>query len=166
MRTGRTLQFAALATTGFWARAGAACAGPAAPDMLPLVTERYYERQGLLPVPTRRASGYRSYDVVFGAAIAVSVGSFAHDPKTAMQPMAGTSVGSMQLHRIMTKKMAMPTTGNVDKDFAAMMSIHHQMAIDMVDVLDKYGSNPELKALGAKMKAAQTEEIKQLAAYK
>lgn len=25
-------------------------------------TVRYYERQGLLPVPTRRASGYRSYD--------------------------------------------------------------------------------------------------------
>lgn len=25
-------------------------------------TVRYYERQGLLPVPTRHASGYRSYD--------------------------------------------------------------------------------------------------------
>ena len=25
-------------------------------------TVRFYERQGLMPVPTRRASGYRSYD--------------------------------------------------------------------------------------------------------
>ena len=104
--------------------------------------------------------------MVFGAALAVSAGSLAHNPKAAAQSMAGTSEGSMQLNRIMTKKMAMPMTGNVDKDFAAMMSIHHQMAIDMVDVLDKYGSNPELKAMGAKMKAAQTEEIKEMAKYK
>ena len=104
--------------------------------------------------------------MVFGAALAVSAGSFAHNPKAGTHHMAATSEGSMQLDRIMTRKMAMPMTGNVDKDFAAMMSIHHQMAIDMVDVLDKYGSNPELKAMGAKMKAAQTEEIKQLAAYK
>ncbi len=104
--------------------------------------------------------------MVFGAALAVSAGSFAHDPKASAPAMAGSSEGSMQLKHIMTKKMAMPMTGNVDKDFAAMMSIHHQMAIDMVDVLDKYGSNPELKAMGAKMKAAQTEEIKELAAYK
>lgn len=102
--------------------------------------------------------------MVFGAALAVSAGSFAHNPKAAS--MADTSEGSMQLKRIMTKKMAMPMTGNVDKDFAAMMSIHHQMAIDMVDVLDKYGSNPDLKAMGAKMKAAQTDEIKAMAAYK
>ena len=104
--------------------------------------------------------------MVFGAALAVSAGSFAHDPKATTQPMAGHSQGSMELNRIMTMKMSMPMTGNVDKDFAAMMSIHHQMAIDMVDVLQKYGSNPDLKAMGAKMKAAQTEEIQQLAKYK
>ena len=105
-----------------------------------------------------------------GAVLAVSAGAFAHQPKPtmglhAMQPMAAHSEGSMQLHRIMTKKMPMPMSGNVDKDFAIMMSVHHQMAIDMVDVLMKHGSNPELKAMGAKMKAAQTEEIKQMAPY-
>ena len=100
-----------------------------------------------------------------GAALAISAGALAHPDATAA-PMAGHGEGSMQLHRIMTKKMAMPMTGDVDKDFAAMMSVHHQMAIDMVDVLQKYGKNPELKAMGAKMKAAQTEEIQQLAAYK
>ena len=49
--------------------------------------------------------------------------------------------------------------------FAAMMSIHHQMAIDMADVMPESGSNPELKAMAAKMKAEQQEEIKQLAPY-
>ena len=104
--------------------------------------------------------------MVFGAALAVSAGSLAHDPKAVSQPMAGHSEGSMELHRIMTHKMAMPMTGDVDKDFASMMSIHHQMAIDMVDVLQKHGSNAELKAMGAKMKAAQTEEIKEMARFK
>ena len=104
--------------------------------------------------------------MVLGAALAVSAGSFAHDPKAMPQPMSGHSVGSMELDRIMTMKMAMPMTGNVDKDFAAMMSVHHQMAIDMVDVLQKYGSNSELKAMGAKMKTAQTEEIKDMARFK
>ena len=104
--------------------------------------------------------------MVFGAALAVSAGSIAHDSKASAPAMTGTSEGSMQLQHIMTKKMPMPMTGDVDKDFAAMMSIHHQMAIDMVDVLQKYGKNPELKTMGAKMKAAQTEEIKQMAPYK
>ncbi len=62
--------------------------------------------------------------------------------------------------------MAMPMmSGNVDKDFAAMMSMHHQMAIDMVDVLLEHGSSAELKALAAKMKAAQQVEITQMAPY-
>ena len=101
-----------------------------------------------------------------GAALAISAGALAHDLKAASPPMSAHREGSMQLQRIMTMKRAMPMTGNVDKDFAAMMSMHHQMAIDMVDVLQKYGSNPKLKAMGAKMKAAQTQEIKQQAAFK
>ena len=73
----------------------------------------------------------------------------------------------MELHRIMSEgqKAPMTMTGDVDKDFATMMSLHHQMAIDMADVLLKSGSNPELKAMAAKMKAAQQEEIRQLEPY-
>ena len=107
-----------------------------------------------------------------GAALTFSAGAFARDPKPtmgthAMESMPGHSEGSMQLHKIMAKgsKMSMPMSGNVDKDFAMMMSMHHQMAIDMVDVLLKHGSNAELKAMATKMKAAQTEEIKQMARF-
>ena len=50
----------------------------------------------------------------------------------------------------------------LDKDFATMMSMHHKMAIDMADVLLKSGSNAKLKAIAAKMKATQQDEIKQL----
>lgn len=117
-----------------------------------------------------------------GAGLALAVSACAEEAKTAQtadstmtQPasmpadhaMPGHSAGSMELHRIMTdgQKKPMPMSGDVDKDFAAMMSIHHQMAIDMADVLLESGSNAELKAMAAKMKAAQQEEIKQLEPY-
>ena len=114
-----------------------------------------------------------------GAGLALAVGACAEDANTvqetdsaAMQPaampadhaMPGHSAGSMELHRIMTEgsKSPMPMSGDVDKDFATMMSMHHKMAIDMADVLLKSGSNAKLKAIAAKMKATQQDEIKQL----
>ena len=60
------------------------------------------------------------------------------------------------------QKAPMAMSGDVDKDFATMMSMHHKMAIDMADVLLKSGSNAKLKAIAAKMKATQQDEIKQL----
>ena len=117
-----------------------------------------------------------------GAGLALAVSACAEEAKTAQtadstmtQPapmpadhaMPGHSAGSMELHRIMTdgQNKPMPMSGDVDKDFAAMISIHHQMAIDMADVLLESGSNAELKAMAVKMKAAQQEEIKQLEQY-
>ncbi len=115
-----------------------------------------------------------------GAGLALAVGACAEGTQPpqvepATQPaampadhaMPGHSEASMELHRIMSEgqKAPMTMTGDVDKDFATMMSLHHQMAIDMADVLLKSGSNPELKAMAAKMKAAQQEEIRQLEPY-
>ena len=115
-----------------------------------------------------------------GAGLALAVGACAESASTtqgkadsaAMQSaampadhaMPGHSAGSMELHRIMTdgQKKPMPMSGDVDKDFATMMSMHHKMAIDMADVLLKSGSNAKLKAIAAKMKATQQDEIKQL----
>lgn len=80
---------------------------------------------------------------------------------------AAQSPGSMELHRVMEEGEAMPMTmsGDVDKDFASMMTMHHQMAIKMIDVLQQNGQSAELKALGAKMKADQLEEIKKMAPH-
>lgn len=103
--------------------------------------------------------------------VAGTVGAaFAHDPKqpAPMQPMAGQSAGSIELHRVMMsgQKMPMPPmSGNVDTDFARMMTMHHEQAIKMVDVMLKQGHNTKLQALAAKMKAAQKNEIKTMAPY-
>ena len=110
----------------------------------------------------------------------LAVNASAHDPKVPAQDMKGHdmakmqghdmkghSAGSMELHKIMTSgmKMPMPMSGNVDKDFAAMMTMHHQQAVKMADVLIKHGRSAELKAMARKMKAAQQAEIKQMAPY-
>lgn len=92
----------------------------------------------------------------------------AHD-MAAMQghQMEGQSAGSMELHNIMMagSKMPMKMSGNVDKDFATMMTMHHQQAIRMSDVLLKHGQNAELKALARKMQQQQKSEIKELAPH-
>lgn len=101
----------------------------------------------------------------------------AHEPKPQTQDMKGhdmkdmdmkgQSAGSMELHTIMSSGMKMPMkmSGNVDKDFATMMSMHHQQGIKMSDVLLKHGSSTELKALARKIKTSQQAEIKQMASY-
>lgn len=105
-----------------------------------------------------------------GAAMTLSVASFANDKSKPghAHSMTGHSAGSMQLHQIMEQghKMPMTMSGDVDRDFAAMMSMHHEQAIKMVDVLIKHGKRAELKALAQKMKDAQKKEIQQMAPYR
>lgn len=79
--------------------------------------------------------------------------------------MSGHSEGSMQLHSIMTQGQKMAMSGDVDKDFATMMTMHHEQAVKMVDVLIQHGRNADLKALARKMKTTQQDEIKQMAPY-
>lgn len=120
------------------------------------------------------------YSSIASATVALSLAfgttAFAHEQAKTAKPadhahpqhsMAGHSAGSMELHRIMMKgqKMPMPMSGDVDKDFATMMTMHHRQAIEMSDVLLKHGKNAELKALAAKMKAAQQEEIQKMAPH-
>lgn len=117
--------------------------------------------------------------LALAATLGAASGALAHetDKKPAAQAhsmpgmnhdMAGMSEGSRQLHQAMMggMSMSMPMTGNVDTDFATMMTMHHQQAIQMSDILLKYGKNTELRALAQKMKAAQAEEIRTLAKYK
>lgn len=104
-----------------------------------------------------------------GAALTLSVASMADDKSKSghQHDMAGHSAGSMQLHQIMEQGQKMPMTmsGNVDRDFATMMTMHHQQAIKMADVELKHGTHAELKALAQKMKTAQQKEIQELAPH-
>lgn len=59
----------------------------------------------------------------------------------------------------MMSAMDTPTTGDVDRDFVAMMAPHHQGAIDMARTELKYGRNETLKRLAQEIIVAQGQEI-------
>lgn len=78
------------------------------------------------------------------------------------------------LHMSMMKGMddmkSMPMTGDVDKDFASMMRMHHRQALDMANAELANGKSAEMKAMARKIITAQKKEIaafdKWLAAHK
>jgi len=59
----------------------------------------------------------------------------------------------------MMKDMSVEPTGDVDKDFVAMMVPHHQGAIDMAVAVLRYGRNEQLKRLAQEIIVTQQEEI-------
>jgi len=64
--------------------------------------------------------------------------------------------------RAMTKMMndmAVKATGDVDRDFVAMMVPHHQGAIDMAVAVLRYGHNEQLKRLAQEIIVTQQQEI-------
>ena len=59
----------------------------------------------------------------------------------------------------MMQDMMVKPTGDVDRDFAAMMIPHHQGAIDMARIYLRYGHNAELKRLARQIIVNQQHEI-------
>lgn len=66
---------------------------------------------------------------------------------------------SMMMGMEEMQKMSM--TGNTDKDFAMMMKIHHQQALNMAEMELKNGKSSEMKAMAKQIIAAQKKEIAQ-----
>ena len=65
----------------------------------------------------------------------------------------------------MEKMKQMKMTGDTDKDFAMMMKMHHQQALEMAKPEIDHGKSPELKAMARKIVKDQTKEIAQLDAW-
>jgi uncharacterized protein (DUF305 family) len=81
-------------------------------------------------------------------------------------PTAASSAAESQFlaanEEAMSKMMANMTvapTGDIDRDFVAMMVPHHQGAIDMARILLRYGQNEQLKRLAQEIIVTQQEEI-------
>ena len=56
----------------------------------------------------------------------------------------------------------MKMSGDVDKDFAMMMKMHHQQGIEMAKIEQAEGKSPEMKEMAQKIISAQTKEIAEL----
>lgn len=65
----------------------------------------------------------------------------------------------------MHKDMSVALTGDADRDFLAGMIPHHQGAIDMAEVVLKYGKDPKVKALARNIIRAQKQEIAMMTAW-
>ena len=86
--------------------------------------------------------------------------------KPGMAASAATGAGGMDMKAMMgnmnEKMSAMPMSGNTDVDFAAMMRVHHQGAIDMAEAELKTGKNARMRTMAKNIISAQKKEIKQL----
>ena len=54
-------------------------------------------------------------------------------------------------------------TGDIDNDFATLMIVHHQGAIDNASAYRHHGNNSMLKTMATSMVTSQTKEIQELA---
>lgn len=102
-----------------------------------------------------------------GAAVllAVAAAAFAHDgdhysAESALS--ADESAFLAENDAAMTKMMndmAAKPSGDIDRDFVAMMSPHHQGAIDMAVIELRYGKNERLRRIAQEIIVEQRQEI-------
>lgn len=76
-----------------------------------------------------------------------------------------TTNAPMDMHGSMTGMQhdmaAVKASGDTDYDFAVMMRIHHQGAVDMAEMELKQGKDPKLQAMAKEIIEAQKKEIAQ-----
>lgn len=74
-----------------------------------------------------------------------------------------TPTGKMDMKSMMqesnAKMASVPMSGNPDVDFAQMMRIHHQGAIDMAQSLLRDGKDPQMLKMAKDIISAQKKEI-------
>ena len=75
--------------------------------------------------------------------------------------MSGQGSDEMQKSMMsgMEKMQQMQPSGDTDKDFARMMKMHHQQALDMAQMELDHGKSAEMKRMAKKIIAAQKKEI-------
>lgn len=84
-------------------------------------------------------------------------------PHADMHPAApATNAPKKSMMMGMDSMDHMPMSGDPDKDFATMMKMHHQRAVDMSEMELKNGKSPAMKAMATRIIAAQKKEIAQL----
>jgi len=112
----------------------------------------------------RRALSPTQHHVYALAVIAcLCGGSLANAQGTPPPAKSQQAAGSMEMKKSMSGMMKnmenMPMSGDTDRDFAAMMRMHHQGALDMAQAELDGGKDPQLKAMAKKIISSQKKEI-------
>jgi hypothetical protein len=108
---------------------------------------------------------------MFGARLLVAFavpplvfGAFAHEAHPAAPEAAAANETAFlaendaAMTRMMNDMAAKPS-GDIDRDFVAMMAPHHQGAIDMAVLQLRYGKNEQLKRIAQEIIVSQLQEI-------
>ena len=80
------------------------------------------------------------------------------DQKEESEEQTFLSENAVAMRKMMADMMVKPT-GDIDRDFVAMMVPHHQGAVDMAKAEIKYGRNEQLRRLAQRIVATQQREI-------
>ena len=75
---------------------------------------------------------------------------------------AATSAMMTAMDRMHSEMNAVQMTGDVDRDFTALMIPHHQSAVEMARAYLQSGRDPELRRLSESIIASQEAEIRQM----
>ena len=96
------------------------------------------------------------------AQTAMPMAGSASAPTAGMQSsMMGAPDMKQSMKAGMDSMQQMQPSGDTDKDFAMMMKMHHQQALDMAQMELAHGKSPELKAMASKIISGQKKEIAQ-----
>ena len=102
------------------------------------------------------ASLFSTLAVIAGAQSGSKASGHAHGGGSGSQQMMDSMKDGM------SKMQSMKMTGDTDRDFAMMMRMHHQQALDMAQVELNSGKDEKMKAMARKIVEEQKKEIKQL----
>ena len=92
--------------------------------------------------------------IILAAALAAMTASMAANQDEA--PFLTQNQAAMET---MMRQMTVKPSGDVDRDFIAMMIPHHQGAIDMARAELQYGHNEQLHRIAQEIIVAQQQEI-------
>ena len=96
-------------------------------------------------------------------ALAIAIASCSDDDNNGLTQQAHDDSEMMaRMHSMMTEMEGMPMTNDPDLDFANMMIMHHQGAIDMANLELENGNNTEMKATAQSIITAQQQEIQEM----
>jgi hypothetical protein len=105
---------------------------------------------------------------IFGLRLVVAFAApplaFAHEAHSPAQHAATSEEGAFlaeneaAMNKMMSAMEAKPT-GDIDRDFVAMMAPHHQGAIDMAVLELRYGKNEQLRRIAQEIIVSQMQEI-------